>query len=92
MRPIGLIVVVVIGAALFAFLAWRRTTSTMYYRSANSSIRPPHVRSEDYEEWVMARRKRWRLVKALAAGMLGAIIGGLLFAMIESGLSPASGT
>jgi hypothetical protein len=60
MRPIGLIVIV-IGAALFAYLAWRRTTSTMYYRSANSSIRPPHVRPEDHEEWVMARRKRWRL-------------------------------
>jgi hypothetical protein len=87
MRPIGLIVVVVIGAALFAYLAWRRTTSTMYYRSANSSIRPSHVRPEDYEEWVMARRKRWRVVKVLAAAVLGGIIGGLLFAMLDSGLS-----
>ena len=86
MRPIGLIVIVV-GAALFAYLTWRRTTSTMYYRSANSSIRPPHVRPEDYEEWVMARRKRWRLIKAAAAAALGAIVGGLLFAMIDSGLS-----
>ena len=86
MRPIGLIVIV-IGAALFAYLAWRRTTSTMYYRSANSSIRPPHVRPEDYEEWVIVRRKRWRLVKTAAAAILGAIIGGLLFAMIDSGLS-----
>ena len=86
MRPIGLIVIV-IGAALFAYLAWRRTTSTMYYRSANSSIRPPHVRPEDYEEWVMARRKRWRLIKAAGAAALGAIVGGILFAMIDSGLS-----
>ena len=86
MGPIGLIVVVA-GAALFAYLTWRRTTSTMYYRSANSSIRPPHVRPEDYEEWVMARRKRWRLIKTVAAAVLGAIIGGLLFAMIDSGLS-----
>ena len=86
MRPIGLIVIV-LGAALFAYLAWRRTTSTMFYRSANSSIRPPHVRPEDYEEWVMARRKRWRLVKTVAAAVLGAIVGGLLFAMIDSGLS-----
>jgi hypothetical protein len=75
------------GAALFAYLAWRRTTSTMYYRSANSSIRPPHVQPEDYEEWVMARRKRWRLIKAVAAAALGAIVGGLLFAMIDSALS-----
>ena len=87
MRPIGLIVVVVIGATLFAYLVWRRTTSTMYYRSANSSIRPPHVQPEDYEEWVMARRKRWRLIKTVAAALAGAAIGGLLFAMNDSGLS-----
>ncbi|HEX9327898.1 MAG TPA: hypothetical protein VF915_15340 [Reyranella sp.] len=86
MRPLGLVVIVV-GAALFAYLAWRRTTSTMYYRSANSSIRPPHVRPEDYQEWVIARRKRWRLVKVALAAVLGAIIGGMLFAMIDSGLS-----
>ena len=87
MGPSGLIAIVT-GAALFAYLAWRRTTSTMYYRSANSSIRPPHVRPEDYEEWVMARRKRWRLIKAAGAAALGAIVGGMLFAMIDSGLSP----
>ena len=57
------------------------------YRSPNSSIRPPHVRPEDYEEWVVARRKRWRLIKTVVAAVLGAIVGGLLFAMIDSGLS-----
>ncbi len=86
MRPIGFIAVIA-GAALVGYLAWRRTTSTMYYRSANSTIRPPHVRLEDYEEWVIARRKRWRLLKAAAAAALGAIIAGLLFAMADAGLS-----
>lgn len=86
MRPIGLIVVIA-SAALFAYLAWRRTTSTLYYRSANSSIRPSHVRPEEYEDWVMARRRRWRLIKVAAATILGAIIGSVLFAMIDSGLS-----
>ena len=86
MRPIGLIAVVV-SAALFAYLAWRRTTSTMYYRSANSSIRPPHVRPEDYEEWVIARRKRRRLAKTATAAVVGAAIGWLLFSMIDSGLT-----
>jgi hypothetical protein len=86
MRFIGLIAIAA-GAALFAYLAWRRTTSRMYYRSGNSSIRPSHVRPEDYEEWVMARRKRWRVVKVLAAAVLGGIIGRLLFAMLDSSLS-----
>jgi len=86
MQSIGLIAVVV-GAALFGYLAWRRTTSTMYYRSGNSSIRPPHVRPEVYEEWVIARRKRWRLLKAVAAALVGATIGWLLFTMIVSGLA-----
>jgi len=86
MHSIGPIAIVV-GAALFGYLAWRRTTSTMYYRSANSSIRPPHVRPEDYEEWVIARRKRWRLVKTVAAALVGAAIGWLLFTMIGSGLA-----
>ena len=48
MRPIGLIVVIA-GAALVGYLAWRLTTSRMYYRSANSSIRPPHVPLEEYD-------------------------------------------
>jgi hypothetical protein len=76
-----------VGAAVFAYLAWRRTTSTMYYRSANSSIRPPHIRPEDYEEWVIARRKRRRLAKTAAAAVLGAAIGWLLFSMIDSGMT-----
>ena len=78
---------IVVGAGLFAFLAWRRTTSTMYYRSANSSIRPPHVRPEDYEKWVLARRKRRRLAKTAVAAAVGAAISWLLFTMIDSGLS-----
>jgi len=86
MHSIGPIAIVV-GAALFGYLAWRRTTSTMYYRSANSSIRPQHVRPEDYEEWVIARRKRWRLIKTVAAALVGAAIGWLLFTMIGSGLA-----
>lgn len=86
MRPIGLVLIVV-GAAVFAYVAWRRTTSTMYYRSANSSVRPPHIRPEDYEEWVIARRKRWRLAKTIGGALVGASIAWLLFTMAESGLA-----
>ncbi len=75
MRPIELIVIVA-GAALFALLAWRQTTSRLYYRSANSSVRPPHIRLEDYEEWVIARRKRWRLAKTAVAALVGASAAG----------------
>jgi hypothetical protein len=82
------LVVAAVSAALFGYVAWRRTTSRMYYRSANSSIRPQHVRLEDYEEWVIVRRKRWRLVKTGAATLLGAAIGWMLFAMVASGLTP----
>jgi hypothetical protein len=78
---------VIAGAALVGYLAWRRTTSRMYYRSASSSIRPSHVRLEDYEGWVIARRKRWRLVKTAAAVVLGAAMAGMLFAMVDAGLS-----
>jgi hypothetical protein len=70
MHPIELVAVAA-GAVLFAYLAWHRTTSSMYYRSANSSVRPPHVRPEDYEEWVIARRKRWRLAKAVVSALAG---------------------
>lgn len=80
-------IAVIADAALFACLAWRRTTSRLYYRSANSSVRPPNVRPEDYEEWVIARRKRGRLVKTAVAAVLGAAVGWMLFTMIDSGLS-----
>ncbi len=54
---------------------------------------PAHVRPEDYEEWVIARRKRRRLIKTVAAALVGAAIGWLLFTMIGSGLGAAvSGT
>jgi len=86
MRPIELVAVTA-GAVLFAYLAWRRTTSSMYYRSANSSVRPPHVRPEDYEEWVIARRKRWRLAKTVVGALLGAAVGWMLFTIIDSGLA-----
>ena len=86
MRPIELVAVAA-GTALFAYLAWRRTTSNMYYRSANSSVRPPNVRPEDYEEWVIARRKRWRLAKTVVGALLGAAIGWMLFTMTDSGLA-----
>jgi hypothetical protein len=86
MRPIELVAVAA-GAVVFAILAWRRTTSSLYYRSANSSIRPPHVRPEDYEEWVIARRKRWRLAKRVVGALLGAAIGWMLSAMTDSGLT-----
>ena len=55
----------------------------MYYRSANSSVRPP----QDYEEWVIARRKRWRLAKTVVGALLGAAVGWVLFTMIDSGLA-----
>ena len=86
MRPIELVAVTA-GAVLFAYLAWHRTTSSLYYRSANSSVRPPHVRPEDYEEWVIARRKRWRLAKTVGGALVGAAIAWVLFTMADSGLA-----
>ena len=86
MRPIELVAVAA-GAVLFAYLARPRTTSSLYYRSANSSVRPPHIRPEDYEEWVIARRKRWRLARTVVGALLGAAIGWMLFTMTDSGLA-----
>jgi hypothetical protein len=86
MRLIELVAVAA-GAVLFACLAWHRTTSSLYYRSANSSVRPPHIRPEDYEEWVIARRKRWRLARTVAGAFLGAAVGWVLFTMTDSGLA-----
>jgi hypothetical protein len=85
MRPIELVAVIA-GAVLFACLAWHRTTSSLYYRSANSSVRP-HIRPEDYEEWVIARRKRWRLAKTVVGALLGAAVGWVPFTMTDSGLA-----
>jgi hypothetical protein len=86
MRPIELVAVTA-GAVLFAYLAWHRTTSGMYHRSANSSVRPLYIPPEDYEERVIARRKRWRLAKTIVGALLGAAIGWMLFAMTDSGLA-----
>ena len=86
MRPIELVAVAA-GAVLFAYLAWHRTTSGLYYRSPNSSVRPPHIRPEDYEEWVIARRKRWRLAKTVLGALAGAAVGWVLFTMTDSGLA-----
>ena len=86
MRPFELVAVAA-GAVLFACLAWHRTTSSLYYRSVNSSVRPPRIRAEDYEEWVIARRKRWRLAKTVVGALLGAAAGWVLFTMADSGLA-----
>jgi len=86
MRPIELVAVAA-GAVLFAYLTWRRTTSRLYHRSANSSVRPSHIPPEDYEEWAIARRKRWRLAKTVVGALLGAAIGWMLFTMTDSGLA-----
>jgi hypothetical protein len=56
-------------------------------RSATSSVRPPHIRPEDYEEWVIARRKRWRLAMTVVGALLGAALGWVLFTMTDSGLA-----
>ena len=52
----------------------------------HSTIRPPHVTEQDYDRWVITRRKRWRLAKsALARGLLRSAW--VLFIMIDSGLA-----
>jgi hypothetical protein len=56
-------------------------------RSATSSVRPPHIRPGDYEEWVIARRKRWRLAKTVVGALLGAALGWVLFTVTDSGLA-----
>ena len=40
----------------------------------------------DYEQWMIARRKRWRLVKTVVGAVLGAAIGWMLVTMTDSGL------
>ena len=81
------VIVAAAGGALCGYWAWRRTTRNMYYRSPSSSIRPPNVAEEDYEGWVIARRKRWRAAKSTLFAALGAAIVWVLFTMIDSGLS-----
>ena len=84
MHLIGVLVVIA-GAVLAGFWTWRRVTSGLYYRSTDSSMRPQHVSRENYEEWVIGRRKRWRLVKTGVGAAVGAAVAGL-FIMIASGL------
>lgn len=86
MRPVG-IILVVCAAAVCGYWAWRQATRNMYYRSPHSTIRPPEVRQEDYDDWVIARRKRWRAAKSALFAGLGAAIAGLLVIMIDSGLA-----
>jgi hypothetical protein len=38
-----------------------------------------------YEEWVIARRKRWRLAKTVVGALLGAAVGRMPFTMTDSG-------
>ena len=86
MRIVGILVAIA-AAALSGYWVWRRTTATMYYRSANPTIRPPHITARDYEARIVMRRKRLRLLKSAIAAALGGAIGSLLFAMVYSGLS-----
>jgi hypothetical protein len=81
------VIVLLAGAVLGGYWAWRLETRTMYYRSPNSTIRPSTVALEDYEQWVIARRKRWRMLKSALFAIVGAAIAGALFFMIDSGLS-----
>jgi hypothetical protein len=59
----------------------------MFYRSPNSTIRPSHVPPENYEAWVLVRRKRWRLLKSAIATVVGGGIVLLVFTMVDSGMS-----
>jgi len=86
MHLIGALVAVA-GAMLAGYLMWRRTTSTLYYRTGNSNFRPPDVSQEEYEDAVIAQRKRWRLIRTAIAAVAGALVAYVLFIMISSGLS-----
>jgi hypothetical protein len=50
-------------------------------------VAPDDVRPEDYEQWVIGRRKRCRLAKAVIGALLGAAIGWVLLTMTDSGLA-----
>jgi len=86
MRIVGILVAIA-AAASGGYWMWRRTRATLYYRSANSTIRPSHISQEDYDAWVIARRKNWRLVKTIIAAVLVGLIACLLLVMVEGGLS-----
>lgn len=81
------VVVVVAGGALCGYWAWWQTTRNLYYRSVHSTIRPPDVTEQDYDRWVIRRRKRRRAAKSTLAAALGAAIAWVLFTMIDSGLT-----
>lgn len=81
-------IIVVVGAAgVCGYWAWRQITRDMYYRSPQSTIRPPKVSQEDYDGWVIVRRTRWRVAKSALFAGLGAAIAGMLTIMIDSGLA-----
>ena len=86
MRIVGMLMLIA-GACMSGYWMWRRTTATMYYRSPNSTIRPPHITPGEYDAWVIVRRKRLRLLKSAIAAAAGGLIAWLLFAMVESGMS-----
>lgn len=85
MRTAGILALIA-GAALGGWWMWRRTTATLHYRSPNPTIRPRHVRPQDYDRWALARRKRWRLLRTTVAALAGAGVAGMLFVMIDSGV------
>ena len=74
-----------VGGALLGALTWRRASWTMKYRSFNQTMRPAHVAQEDYPEWSLARRKRDRLIKTVAAVVIGAVLGSMLATMGGAG-------
>jgi hypothetical protein len=87
MRIVGMPVVLIAGAALSGYWMWRRATATMYYRSANPTIRPSHVTPEEYDAQVIRRRKRVRLLKSAFAAAAGGLLAALLFVLVDGGLS-----
>ena len=75
-----------VGAVLFGAVTWRRVSRTMKYRSFNQTMRPAHVAQDDYAAWLLARRRRDRLLKVAVAIAIGAAAGALAAAMIGAGL------
>jgi hypothetical protein len=75
----------VVGVLCGAFV-WRHSGKWLYYRSANSTIRPPHLSPGQYETQVMRRRKLVRLAKTGAAVAAGGTAGWLAATMLGAGL------